>query len=534
MQRIIKRAVIPLTSKNIKQLLLFMLGISIGSFSLAAQASSSANATQENLAYGQIDHCAKINEKPGQTISQYLAPYQQKLANKTGLYVLEEGTESLMTRAWLSGQAEHTIDVQYFIFSSDNIGLIAADYLVKAAERGVKVRVLIDDIMVEASGEELLKLAAHENISIKIYNPVANIGKNIVQKLITLTTNFHGLNQRMHNKTFTVDSQISITGGRNVADEYFGFDHQYNFRDRDVLLVGKSVKPIETSFEQFWQSELSVDVQKLVKVDAEKQPTTDYSALHQYACDPENFNYAIRERIAATPKYFSEQIVNGKFYWLDQVEYVSDLPGKNAGDEFLGGGGISTDRLVELANEAQQSIVIQTPYLITTKFTEDLFAELVKRGVKVDILTNSLSSNDNFEAFNGYQRVRKKLLKAGVNIYEFKPDAAIRQKVMAEVMTKKLPDMPIFGLHAKSMVIDDKTTVIGTFNLDPRSANLNTESLVIIRSSEVSTAVKQGMVEEMKAENAWQTTLDWNPDGEESVLKRMKVRLRHIVPKGIL
>lgn len=152
------------------------------------------------------------------------------MKESTGVYVLEEDTESLLSRAWLSQNAEKTIDIQYFIFSADNIGLIAADYLVKAAERGVKVRLLVDDLMVDAKGDELLKLTAHKNLSIKIYNPLANIGKNIFQKMINLTTNFHGFNQRMHNKTFTVDGKVSITGGRNVADEYFGYDHEYNFK----------------------------------------------------------------------------------------------------------------------------------------------------------------------------------------------------------------------------------------------------------------------------------------------------------------
>jgi phosphatidylserine/phosphatidylglycerophosphate/cardiolipin synthase-like enzyme len=145
-----------------------------------------------------------------------------------------------------------------------------------------------------------------------------------------------------------------------------------------------------------------------------------------------------------------------------------------------------------------------------------------------------LASNDNLEAFSGYQRDRKALLKTGVKIYEFKPDAQIRQKIMSEVMEGQLHEMPIFGLHAKSMVIDDDITVIGTFNLDPRSANLNTESIVIIPSQKIAGSVKQGMLEEMQPENAWQVTQKWNPDGEESKLKQLKVKLRRIVPKNIL
>jgi phosphatidylserine/phosphatidylglycerophosphate/cardiolipin synthase-like enzyme len=478
------------------------------------------------------DFCSAVKSGSSMTLSEHLSPFNDQMQNKTGVYVLEQGTEAMLSRAWLSEHAQKTIDVQYFIFSADNVGLIATDYLVKAAERGVKVRVLVDDIMVDASGNELLKLAAHENFSIKIYNPKANLGKNITEKLFNLTTDFHGLNQRMHNKTFTVDGKVSITGGRNVADEYFGYDHQFNFRDRDVLLVGGITGEIERSFNQFWESKLSVPVEQLIT--SKHKHDTNYDALHQYACDPMNFVPQVREQINDIPKAFKEITKAGAFHWLEGVEYISDIPGKNDQNKFLGGGGLSTDRLVSLVNKAKKSVIIQTPYLVTTSLSRDLFKALVDRGVEVKILTNSLASNDNLEAFSGYQRDRKALLETGVLIYEFKPDAQIRKKIMSEVMHRQLKKIPIFGLHAKSMVIDDETTVIGTFNVDPRSANLNTESITIIPSREIARSVKKGMLEEMKPENAWQTTLNWNPDGDVGYLKQFSVKLRRVVPKSIL
>lgn len=478
------------------------------------------------------DFCSSVHSNSSITLSKYLSPFKDQMKNKTGVYVLEQGTEAMLSRAWLSEHAQETIDVQYFIFSADNVGLIATDYLVKAAERGVKVRVLVDDIMVDASGNELLKLAAHKNFSIKIYNPKANVGKNIAEKLFNLTTDFHGLNQRMHNKTFTVDGKVSITGGRNVADEYFGYDHEFNFRDRDVLLVGGITHEIERSFNQFWHSDLSISVEQLLP--SKHQNDTNYDALHQYACNPINFAPQVREQINDIPKAFLEIKETGLFHWLGGVEYISDLPGKNDQNKFLGGGGISTARLVSLVTNAKKSVIIQTPYLVTTFLSRNLFKTLVSQGVEVKILTNSLASNDNLEAFSGYQRDRKALLETGVLIYEFKPDAKIRKKIMSDVMHKQLKDVPIFGLHAKSMVIDDEITVIGTFNVDPRSANLNTESITIIPSKKIALSVKKGMLEEMKPENAWQTTLHWNPDGEVSYLKRLSVKLRRVVPKGIL
>lgn len=480
------------------------------------------------------DMCAHIDTQLATTLSQQLSSVEGKMQTHTGVYVLEDGTEAMLSRAWLSQYAEHSIDVQYFIFSADNVGLIATDYLVRAADRGVRVRILVDDIMIDAKGDELLTLASHDNIDIKIYNPMANIGKNIFDKITNLTTNFHQLNQRMHNKTFTIDSKLTITGGRNVADEYFGYDHEYNFRDRDVLLLGGVTQNVQQSFNQFWQHELSVDVNNLLKNTSINSQATNFSSLHQYACDPNNFNPQVRKQIAYIPDQFDHIQQSGQLSWLENVQYISDLPGKNDGTKFLGGSGVSTEKLIELLQQAESSVTIQTPYLVTTEVGKNIFKTLVEKGVKVKILTNSLASNDNLEAFSGYQRDRKALLKTGVEIYEFKPNAKIRQKVMSDTMHKQLEQPPIFGLHAKSMVIDDQITVIGTFNLDPRSANLNTESVTIIPSKIISTKVKQGMIEEMQPENAWRTTLEWNPDGEESFIKRLRVKLRRVVPKNIL
>ncbi len=493
---------------------------------------SACSTAEDHIIEAKHNFCSAVTHKTVTGLSNHLTPYINKMESSTGVYVLEQGTEAMMSRAWLSEQAEQSIDVQYFIFSADNIGLIATDYLVKAAERGVKVRLLVDDLMVDAKGDELLKLAAHKNFAIKIYNPMTNVGKNIAQKLFNLTTDFHGFNQRMHNKTFTVDGKVSITGGRNVADEYFGYDHAFNFRDRDVLLLGGITHNVQSSFNQFWNNGLSVDVEKLIST--KKLFNNNYDDLHQYACDPQNFVLKIRDKIRNLPSTFNKIQREGKLYWLKNVEYISDIPGKNDGSKFLGGSGKSTERLISLVKSAKKSVIIQTPYLVTTELSRNLFKTLVDKGVDVKILTNSLASNDNLEAFSGYQRDRKKLLKTGVEIYEFKPNAKIRQKIMSEVMNGQLEHMPIFGLHSKSMVIDDEITVIGTFNLDPRSANLNTESITIMPSKALTKDVKKGMLEEMLPENAWRTTLNWNPDGEVSKLKQLGIKLRRVVPKSIL
>ena len=413
--------------------------------------------------------------------------------------------------------------------------LIACDYLVRAADRGVKVRIIVDDIMVDTDPEDILTFSSHKNIELKIYNPGSNLGKNLFQKLDKLATNFRSLNQRMHNKTFVVDNKAVITGGRNIADEYFDYDHAYNFRDRDILLLGKESKTVSNSFDAYWNSPLSKDVFEVLKSKSDfKTPDDPFKNLHEYACNPENFWPQVRTRIENLPTTFKSIANSENFVWLENIQFIADAPGKNDGSKGLGGGGISTTALIDLVKNAKTSIEIQTPYLITTELSQNLFKDAVNRGVKVRILTNSLASTDNVEAFSSYQSDRETLLKTGVEIYEFRPDAKERYRIMTGELQAELEHKPIFGLHSKSMVIDNTLTVIGTFNLDPRSANLNTECFVIVNSEAITNGVLKGMEIEFLPENSWRTTLDFNPDSEVSNYKRLKTWTRKILPKAIL
>ncbi|MDD7887664.1 phospholipase D family protein [Flavivirga sp. 57AJ16] len=483
----------------------------------------------------ETDFCSQIHRNDNITLSNELETVTELMKTKTGVYVLEDGSGSMVARAWLSEYAEKTIDIQYFIFSTDNVGLIACDYLIRAADRGVKIRIIVDDIMVDADIEDLLTFSSHENITLKIYNPGVNLGKNLFSKIKKFATDFRGANQRMHNKAFIVDGKIVITGGRNIADEYFDYDHEYNFRDRDILLLGKASKAVNKSFDDFWNSPLSKDVTSVIEEGSKRVYSENrFNNLHEYACNPDNFWPQVRKRIENFPAIFKEIKNSGDLVWLDDVAFISDIPGKNDGKNGLGGGGISTSALIDLVKNAKSSIEIQTPYLITSQLSQNLFKEAVDRGVKIRILTNSLASTDNVEAFSSYQTNRTKLLHTGVKIYEFRPDAAERMKIMTGELQETLDHKPIFGLHAKTMVIDNKVTVIGTFNLDPRSANLNTECIVIVHSDKVSNGVLKGMEEAFKPENSWETTLEFNPDSEVNKYKRIKTWTRKIIPKEIL
>jgi putative cardiolipin synthase len=213
----------------------------------------------------------------------------------------------------------------------------------------------------------------------------------------------------------------------------------------------------------------------------------------------------------------------------DDMTFISDVPGKNAGDRGLGGGGESTRQLIEALANARRDILIQSPYLVMPEGGIEFFAKLIERGVRIRISTNSLASTDNIQAFSGYASQRKRLLKAGIEIYEYKAYPALR-KTLLERYPRIVETNPIFALHAKSLVIDDETIYIGTFNLDPRSANLNTEVGLLARNAELAGQLRASIEQDMRPENSWHTTLDFNPDDEVSRGKRLKVWLNRMLP----
>jgi putative cardiolipin synthase len=454
----------------------------------------------------------------------------EQMPTLTGAYILEKGEEALIGRAWLTQHATQSIDIQYFIWSTDNIGILAAEQLLVAAERGVAVRVLVDDMLIDAEGETLLLLSANKNVQIRIYNPNVSVGRSFFGRIWNVFTQFRGINQRMHDKTAIFDGVAGITGGRNMADEYFDFDPDYNFRDRDVLLLGPAVSDMQENFEEFWTSSLAVPVGALIDtgdlVIAESDAKANAAALHDYANDPTNFEPEIREAIERLPDSFPTLL--RRMTW-QPVTFISDAPGKNDGQAGLGGGGQATDSLIGAIKNAKHSILIQSPYLIMPKGGIELLSDLSARGVQIRILTNSLASTDNVPAFSGYHRQRPRLLNAGVELFEYKPYPGIQTELIRRY-PRLAHNNPVFALHAKSMVIDDRLIFIGTFNLDPRSANLNTEVGVLIESQELASQLSAAIEKDMQPENSWQSTVEFAPDYEVARGKRINLGFINLLP----
>lgn len=451
-----------------------------------------------------------------------------KHPGQDGIYVLEKGEESLLSRAWLVDHAQKSIEIQYFIWSSDNIGILAAEALLRAAERGVKVRVIVDDLLIDAPDQFMLALSAHKNVEIGIYNPKHSVGVSTWQRVKNIFTEFRSSNQRMHDKTLIVDDLAVITGGRNMADEYFDYNQTYNFRDRDILVFGSTAQKVKESFERFWSSSLTVKVEDLLKNSDEMPDKTElgiiYNDLHNYAQNPRNFEPEVATALHNLELKFPALIT--ALTW-DEVKFISDLPGKNSASN-MSGGGRSSSQLTEYLLKAKKSVTIQSPYLVMPDGGIQLFKQLSQQGVTIKFSTNSLASTDNLQAFSGYSKQRKDILGAGIQVFEYRPAPKIQQELI-DRYERIQKAIPTFAIHAKTMVIDSEYLFIGTFNFDPRSVNLNTEVGVLIHNPKLAAQVEQGIFIDMAQENSWQATKD-KPDSNAPFGKRVKVFFWKLLP----
>jgi putative cardiolipin synthase len=313
-----------------------------------------------------------------------------------------------------------------------------------------------------------------------------------------------------------------------MADEYFDYNQSYNFRDRDILLLGPVVADMEASFNRFWDAVQSVPVEKLLakqmKHMTPQRAKEVYAGLHAYAAKTENFAPEVRLALEDLPRKFDGLAKD--MVW-DRVRFLCDLPGKNSARYHFGGGGRTTAALVEELKKATRSVTIQSPYLVMPTGALKLFRSLVKRGVEVRIVTNSLASTDNLQAFSGYQKQRQAILKSGIKVFEFKPDPAIRRELI-ERYPRLEKNAPVFAIHAKSMVIDGATLFVGTFNFDPRSANLNTEVGALIRNTTLAGQVERNILRDMAPENSWNAAD--NADRFAPAEKHRKLRVWKALP----
>ncbi len=395
---------------------------------------------------------------------------------------------ALTSRLDLIDAAETSIDVQYFIWQNDPSGILVIDRLLAAADRGVRIRALIDDVQLEGLVPKINAITRHPNVEVRIFNPFSvRFGMQLrLFRLAEFAIDGNRLNHRMHNKLLVADNQAAIMGGRNIGDDYFGLSQERNFIDTDLLLSGPIVPELSAGFDVYWNSGWAVPGDELLQLGLSD---VELSAVRE----------RIDERLAEHPD-LTALVVGDRVeslaaelrlgHRLQDARAVLDDPDVAWGerpDEVA-------DVLTELAEATEERILIVSPYLVLTPPLLELGRTLNDRGVEVKVITNSLASNDVVIAHAAYARFRRVILETGTELYEFRGDPAIARDDAAEDIS----------LHSKYILFDDDTVFLGSLNLDPRSLYLNTELGVILRSASLVDELTAEFEQLIDADNAWQ------------------------------
>ena len=405
--------------------------------------------------------------------------------DESTMYLVSEGTEALLTRMVLLALAERSVDVQYFIWKSDLIGKLMFYGMLEAADRGVRVRILLDDLTLDSETEKnVYALDQHENIEVRVYNPFATRGFRVADAI----TDTYRINRRMHNKSFNVDSQYTIVGGRNIENNYFSANTRSNYADLDIIAVGPVVKDVDKQFDVYWNSKIAVPVKafthnqtKLDELEVTRKELADFVK------SKEDSAYALDLQDSEMYKRIMSDISGAALNKLyrGKASVVYDDPEKTLGksDEetvYL------TSLMLPHVEKVEHSLELISPYFVPGVTGREKLIDMVNSGIKVRVITNSLASTDGIMAQSGYARHRIELLKGGVELYELKPKA----KSKASRSLRRSAEAKS-ALHAKTYIFDRKEVFIGSFNFDQRSANINAEVGVIYQIPEMAEYIAQ-------------------------------------------
>jgi putative cardiolipin synthase len=425
--------------------------------------------------------------------------------NKSGVLLFGNGLDAFVGRAMLASLAERSIDVQYYMFHQDTVGKLLIDQLIKAADRGVRVRMLIDDMYGSDADNVWTALDAHPKMEVRLFNPfVRDASKNL-----QWITRFREVNYRMHSKSFTVDNQATIVGGRNIGDEYFDATPELAFADLDMLAIGPVVPEVSEAFDQYWNSGWAYPASTLtqsatpevlndLRTRLNTFPQSEVAAAYIEALETSNLANALRAG-------------NTQFKWAE-AEVIHDSSEKKAHGENWQAE-LLISQLWPTLQTATEELIIVSPYFVPGKKGAQALCDLSNKGVKVHILTNSLASNDVAAVHAGYAKYRKQLLNARVALYEL--DEQVK-KEFGKLFTW-LPGLSKSSLHAKTMVIDRKAMFVGSMNLDQRSLHINNEIGILFHNPEVA-----GKSAEAFDQNIMNVAFRLELDDDESIRWHLK------------
>jgi putative cardiolipin synthase len=419
----------------------------------------------------------------------------------SGFRLLSQNLDALRWRLVLIDTARHSLDLQYYVWFGDRAGQLLMARVLAAADRGVRVRLLFDDLNtllhdmnhLELRDAMLAKLDRHPNIEIRVFNAWRN--RNVLGRALEMGADFQRLNRRMHNKQMVADNRATIIGGRNIGDEYFGLHEDFNFHDLDVLAVGPAARQASAVFDRYWNSEWV----RAVPRDTADAAAALASAAHDQAL----------AQLATDPR--AQAVLAGRRSWDAELASLPGAlqPGRSTvhADSPSRAAGVRNQMpqaFRALMLSAQREVLITNAYIIPDAvFVADLKA-LTQRGVTVRILTNSLASHDVAAVNSHYEPWRRALVEAGVQLHEMRPDAAVK----AELVDTPPVQGRFVGLHTKAMVIDRQRSFVGSMNLDPRSEVINSEMGVVIDSDALARSLAGAMERDMSGANSWQVRLD--------------------------
>ncbi|MBB5443317.1 putative cardiolipin synthase [Paraburkholderia sp. WSM4177] len=430
-------------------------------------------------------------------LREALAPFEAKHPEQSGFRVLANGTDALQMRIALARAATKTLDMQYYIANEDTTGKLLLGAALYAADHGVRVRMLVDDLNFKDIDRIVAGLNSHDNIEIRVFNPLGSAQQGMFERTTNVFTQIGHFTRRMHNKAMIADNQLAIVGGRNLGDEYFSASETLQFRDMDVLAAGPIVADVSASFDDYWNSDLAYPLRALnrQKFNQKELDQTRDDLRHHWRTNADPYNAKPLNATPLAAQIRSEQL---GLTWAG-AEFRADLPEKIAhpSPDYVSP---PLARLRELMRDAQHDFLIVSPYFVPHAPGVQAAGELTRRGIRIAVLTNSLAATDAVAVQAGYSPFRVPLLKAGVELYELRP-------------YQDTPDVGLVGsrsrasLHAKTYVIDHQILVIGSMNLDPRSANLNTELALVIHSPKLANQVASIFERAIQPDHSYRVTL---------------------------
>lgn len=453
--------------------------------------------------------CAKLPPRPDLPVELALAPPENgplaelgrsfsagRPAQESGFRLLIDAREAFEARLALIDSATRSIDLQYFIWKGDGTGLMLFDRLLEAADRGVRVRAIVDDIWLGSSTRNLAALNAHPNFEIRVFNP--NPSRDYaVGGMLHYLASFQALNRRMHNKLMIADNHVIIAGGRNLGNEYFGLGSKFNFVDVDVLAIGAVIEESSHAFDYYWNDNAVYPVSgwrhnlpdntlEELRLEVDRQLDSHRSRLQSYPLHRKDWKLwfkSLEEGLSVGTAHFLQddpvQIDGRDVRLVDMIDY--------------------------LAEPIESEMLLSSPYLIPVDKSLTGLKSYAEKGVRVRLLTNSLASTNHTLVNSHYKKYRRSILNSGARLYEFRYQPSARIRSLAEVAPISAP---FISLHAKTIVSDRRFSFIGSLNFDPRALEINSENGLLIDSTELAAELADFLEQMMEPHNSWSLVMD--------------------------